>query len=97
MNIKPSLEECIKIADSGKYGVIPVWCEILSDSTTPIEVLKKLKNVSKHVYLLESAEADKKWGRYSFLGYDPLMEITAYNGEVTVTDPDGVRTENRDI
>ena len=97
MNIKPSLEECIKIADSGKYGVIPVWCEILSDSTTPIEVLKKLKNVSKHVYLLESAEADKKWGRYSFLGYDPLMEITAYNGEVTVTDPDGVRTERRDI
>ncbi len=97
MNIKPSLEECIKIADSGKYGVIPVWCEILSDSTTPIEVLKKLKNVSKHVYLLESAEADKKWGRYSFLGYDPLMEITAYNGEVTVTDPDGVRTERIDI
>ncbi len=97
MNIKPSLEECIRIADSGKYGVIPVWCEILSDSTTPIETLKKLKNVSKHVYLLESAEADKKWGRYSFLGYDPLMEITAYNGEVTVTDPDGVRTEKRDI
>lgn len=25
-----------------------------------------LKKVSGHVYLLESAEADKRWGRYSF-------------------------------
>ncbi|MBR1651228.1 MAG: anthranilate synthase component I [Lachnospiraceae bacterium] len=97
MKIYPTLEECKTIANSGKYGVIPVWCEIFADSTTAIEVLKKLKNVSKHVYLLESAEADKKWGRYSFLGYDPLMEITAYNGEVTVTDPDGTRSEMKDI
>lgn len=43
----------------GEYGVIPVSTEIYSDSTTPIEVLRKLKVVSRHVYLLESAEADK--------------------------------------
>ncbi len=97
MKILPSLEECKKTAESGKYGVIPVWCELFSDSSTPITVLKKLKKVSKHVYLLESAEASKKWGRYSFLGYDPLMEITGYNGEVTITDPDGIRKEDRDI
>ena len=44
----------------GEYGVIPVSTEIYSYSTTPIEVLRKLKVVSRHVYLLESAEADKK-------------------------------------
>ena len=44
----------------GEYGVIPVSTEIYSDSTTPIEVLRKLKVVSRHVYLLESAEAAKK-------------------------------------
>ncbi|MCR4617668.1 MAG: anthranilate synthase component I [Lachnospiraceae bacterium] len=97
MKILPSLEECKKIADSGKYGVIPVWCEMLADTTTPIELLKKLKSTSKHVYILESAEADKKWGRYTFLGYDPLMEITSYNGEVTITDPDGCRSFKSDI
>lgn len=85
--MKPTLEEAKKIAANGEYGVIPISMEMYSDSTTPIEVLRKLKNISRHVYLLESAEADKKWGRYSFLGYDPVMDITCYNGEVTVKTP----------
>lgn len=84
MKIQPSLEECKKIAEGKQYGVIPVSTEILADTCTPIELLKRLKNVSGHVYLLESAEANKRWGRYSFLGYDPLMEITCYNGVVKV-------------
>lgn len=97
MKITPSLDECKKIADTGKYGVIPVACEIYSDSTTPIEVLRKLQAVSSHVYLLESAEANKQWGRYSFLGYDPLMEVTAYNGETTLVDPDGIHVSHDDV
>lgn len=60
MKIKPTLEEVRQIMAEGEYGVIPVSTEIYSDSTTPIEVLRKLKVVSRHVYLLESAEADKK-------------------------------------
>ena len=80
MKIIPTLEECKKIAAEGSYGVIPISTEMYADMTTPIEVLRILKKVSGHVYLLESAEADKRWGRYSFLGYDPLLEITCYNG-----------------
>lgn len=97
MKITPTLEECQEIAKSGKYGVIPVSCEIFADSSTPISVLRRLKNVSKHVYLLESAEANKQWGRYSFLGYDPLMEVTAYNGETTLVDPDGTHISHDDV
>lgn len=80
MKLQPSLEECKILASEGTYGVIPVSTEIFSDTSTPIEVLKILKKVSSHAYLLESAEANKQWGRYSFLGYDPLLEITCYNG-----------------
>lgn len=87
MKIRPTLEEVKQIMAEGDYGVIPVSAEIYSDSTTPIEVLRRLKVVSKHVYLLESAEADKKWGRYSFLGYDPVMSISCYDGQVTVRTP----------
>lgn len=87
MKIKPTLEEVKQIMAEGDYGVIPLSAEIYSDSTTPIEVLRRLKVVSKHVYLLESAEADKKWGRYSFLGYDPVMSISCYDGQVTVRTP----------
>ena len=84
MKITPTLEECKKIAAEGNYGVIPLSTEMYADMTTPIEVLRILKKVSGHVYLLESAEADKRWGRYSFLGYDPLLEITCYNGMTTI-------------
>lgn len=84
MKIRPSLEEVKEIAAEGKYKVCPVSCEILSDICTPICALKKLKNVSSHCYMLESAQANEKWGRYTFLGYDPKMEITCMNGEVKV-------------
>ena len=87
MKIRPTLEEAKQIMAEGDYGVIPISTEIYSDSTTPIEVLRRLKVVSKHAYLLESAEADKKWGRYSFLGYDPVMSVSCYNGQVTIRTP----------
>ena len=68
MKILPSLEEVKKIAETGKYDVLPVSTEILSDFTTPIETMKILKNVSTHCYMLESAQANDRWGRYTFFG-----------------------------
>ncbi|MCM1090937.1 MAG: anthranilate synthase component I [Muribaculum sp.] len=97
MKVTPSLEECRELAAQGDYGVIPVSCELYADTTTPIEVLQIIKNVSSHVYLLESAEADKRWGRYTFLGYDPVLEISCYNGESTVKSPMTSRTTKEDV
>ena len=82
MNIRPSLEEVRQIAAAGTYDVLPVSTEILSDFTTPIETLRILKNVSKHCFLLESAQADETWGRYTFLGFDPKLDITCVGGEI---------------
>ena len=82
MNILPNLEDVKKIAASGEYKVVPISCEILSDICTPIEAMRILKNVSTHCYMLESAQQDEKWGRYTFLGYDPKMEITCMDGEM---------------
>ncbi len=97
MKMHPTLEECRELSCKGNYGVIPVSTEILSDATTPIEVLQILKKISAHVYLLESAEADKKWGRYSFLGYDPLLEITCYNGTTKIRNQLTTQTTTEDI
>jgi len=97
MKTKPTLEECRELAAQGSFGVIPVSTEIFADVSTPIEVLKILKKVSRHVFLLESAEADKRWGRYSFLGYDPVMELTCYNGEVSVKTSLTTETSKEDI
>lgn len=79
----PSLAKAQELAAHG-FQTIPLSTEIDADSTTPIDVLKKLKYVSHHCYLLESAEVDKTWGRYSFLGYDPRMEITCIDHALTI-------------
>ena len=86
MLIKPTLEEVKAIAAENKYDVVPVSCEILSDFTTPIETMKILKNVSTHCYMLESAQANDRWGRYTFLGYDPKLSITCIDGKMKLGD-----------
>ena len=84
MKFTPTLEEVKSIAKSGQYKVVPVSCEILSDFTTTIEAMKILKNVSTHCYMLESAQANETWGRYTFLGFDPKLDITCSDGEMRV-------------
>ena len=88
--LKPTLEKAKELTG---YSVIPVCREILSDFTTPIEVLKKLRRVSRHVYILVSVENQEKWGRYTFLGYNPKLELTCTNGELTVKDVVTGKTE----
>ena len=83
----PSVEEAAKYV--GKYDRIPVKREILSDIRTPIQVLKILKKHSDHVYMLESVKNQDSWGRYTFLGYNPLMCITCLNGDLKVMDDEG--------
>lgn len=34
--------------------------------------------------MLESAWADRKWGRYTFLGFDPKLEITCTDGQMQI-------------
>lgn len=77
--------------------MIPVSTEMLADMCTPMEVLRMLKKVSSHVFLLESADSEKRWGRYSFLRYDPLLEITCYNGTVRIKTPLTTQTTQDDI
>ena len=82
MTITPSLDRAKELAATGRYDILPVSCELLSDFITPIEALRVLKNVSTHCYLLESAWANDRWGRYTFLGFDPKLEITCKDGEL---------------
>ena len=84
MKILPTLETVKQYSQIGQYDVVPVYCEILSDFCTPIEALKVLKNVSNHCYLLESAAANEKWGRYTFLGFDPKLVITCSNTQMQI-------------
>lgn len=84
MNINPTLPEVMKIAATREYDVLPVSYEMLSDFTTPIEAMRILQNVSTHCYMLESAQANEAWGRYTFLGFNPKLEITCIDGKMKI-------------
>lgn len=84
MPVLPLLDEVKKFAASGAYDVVPVSCEILSDICTPITALQIFKGQSDHCFLLESVAENEKWGRYTFLGFAPTLEITCCGGEMTV-------------
>lgn len=82
--IFPSLK-CVKeLIKEDDYKCIPIGYEILSDIKTPIEVLKILKNNDNYCFILESVEDNEKWGRYTILGFDPILEITCENQNINI-------------
>lgn len=66
------------------YNIIPVCREIYADVVTPITLLRKLAQIDSKFFLLESVEGGNKWGRFSFLGVNPLLQISAKSGVVTL-------------
>lgn len=87
--IYPSLNQAKELLakdTQNPYPRLPLKLELYADSITPVLAIRHLKRASHHCILLESAEQSKQWGRYSFLGYDPTMEITCQNGTAKITD-----------
>ncbi len=93
MEFLPKFNKIKELAESGKYDIVPVSCEIMSDICTPIEAIMKLKNISTHCYMLESVAEKEKWGRYTFLGFEPKMQITCSGTSMTIGD---IRIESVD-
>jgi len=82
MSMKPNAETISKLAE--KYEMIPIAKEIYADVITPISLLRRISKHHHRYFLLESIEGGEKWGRYSFLGFNPIMRITCRNGAVLV-------------
>jgi anthranilate synthase component 1 len=84
----PSLDEARRHARS--YDVVPIYAEFIGDLETPISAVLKFMG-EENVFLLESAEAAERFGRYSFLGFDPKRTLSYRDGVYTVVDADGGR------
>jgi anthranilate synthase component I len=87
-NLMPSLPEARRLAR--EYDVVPLYAELIGDLETPISAALKFAD-EENVFLLESAEAAERFGRYSFLGFDPKRTLSYRDGIYTVVDADGVR------
>lgn len=95
MKTNISLDKVKEIAELKIYKKVAVSSEILADVRTPIELLRILKAVSKHTYILESAEENLTWGRYTFLGFEPKLEISLNNHKIKIKDKDGIKLEEK--
>jgi anthranilate synthase component 1 len=88
LNLTPTLQEARRLARD--YDVVPLYAEFIGDLETPISAVLKFSGEA-NVFLLESAEAAERFGRYSFLGFDPRRTLSYRGGLYTVVDADGVR------
>ncbi|HEY0129325.1 MAG TPA: anthranilate synthase component I, partial [Rubrobacteraceae bacterium] len=88
LNLVPSLEEARRLARF--YDVVPLYAEFIGDLETPISAVLRFADEDT-VFLLESAESAERFGRYSFLGFDPKRTLSYRNGVYTLVDADGVR------
>ncbi len=95
MIITPGCEEITKLAKY--YKRIPLCREVYADVVTPITLLRRIAEKSTRFYLLESIEGGETWGRYSFLGFDPIMRLTCKNGTVDVEDSSGEEHTRRSV
>jgi anthranilate synthase component 1 len=60
-----------------------VFVELPADLDTPLSAYLRLRP-GPYSFLLESVEGGEKWARYSFIGADPMMVVSAKNGRVTL-------------
>lgn len=59
--------------NNSKKLVFPLSKELTLDTETPISLFLKLSYNQKFAYLLESAETNLRWGRYSFISFSPYL------------------------
>jgi anthranilate synthase component 1 len=79
---KPDLETFKNLASEA--GLVPVYREIVADLDTPLTIFAKVAAYDSHAFLFESLEGGEKWGRYSFIGFDPLLTFSSSRERVEI-------------
>ena len=87
--VEPSLESFEAFSEQG--NVVPVFTQLAADFETPLSAYIKLRD-AKNSFLLESAEATDKGGRWSIVGSGPKRIFSARGKEITVTEGNKSRT-----
>lgn len=83
MKIYPDFETVSSYAR--EYGAIPLMTEMMADMVTPVNVFLGIKRKNNHCFLLESAENEQQFGRYSIIGYAPKTICSFKDGSLSVT------------
>jgi len=83
----PSLTQEQFVALAERHAVVPVAVEVLGDRETPIGLFERLAGDADG-FLLESVEGGERWGRWSFVGWDPAFTVRSEDGATSCDRPD---------
>lgn len=79
----PELKEYAK-----GYQLVPVYKTIKAGEKQPVNLLRKLKNYSHKLFMLEHTNHDAAgnvvWDRYSYLGFSPALAVSCIERKVTI-------------
>ncbi len=83
----PGFDEFMRLAEKG--NTVPVYRQLLADALTPVAAYDRLAHptgfaAARHAFLLESVVGGERIARYSFVGVDPEVTLTARRDEITV-------------
>ncbi|XCN71181.1 MAG: anthranilate synthase component I [Candidatus Electrothrix aestuarii] len=90
----PDLEAFSEMMEQA--GLVPLYRTIVADLDTPLTIFAKVAEKEKHAFLFESMEGGEKWGRYSFIGLDPLLSFSSMGDAVTLRRADAADEEHRE-
>jgi anthranilate synthase component I len=66
VEIRPDPATFRALAD--RAPCVPVWCEWLGDTDTPLLTFARARTMGDAAFLLESVEGGERWARHSFVG-----------------------------
>jgi anthranilate synthase component 1 len=78
----PDLQKVGEIVSEA--DLVPVYRKIVADLDTPLTLFAKVAENHEHIFLFESMEGGEKWGRYSFIGFDPLLKFSSTGSRVSI-------------
>jgi anthranilate synthase component 1 len=83
--VVPAKDQFVDLASH--HAIVPVAIELVADTLTPVGAFTALVGDGQG-FLLESAEGDERWGRYSFVGSKVLGSyVRGADGSATATGP----------
>lgn len=69
---------------AGNYKRIPVYKKIPAKGITAPDLFPVFKNISRQCFILESLEDPERWGRWTFIGWDPKLEVSCIDGRLRI-------------
>ncbi len=87
-SIRPTRDAFAELAARG--NCIPLQADVIADAETPVAAFRKLQDGGP-CFLLESAETTDQVGRYSLLGFDPILEFVARGRTIRVREGGATR------